>query len=100
QANRSRALVAGVRDSPEDRHLLDHSAGRRPRTIPRDVSTHAMPAPATGDGEGATATSRQSATLFDIPIDLAEPTELLRTISAWASQHTTKRVMYVNAHVV
>jgi N-acetylglucosaminyldiphosphoundecaprenol N-acetyl-beta-D-mannosaminyltransferase len=59
-----------------------------------------MPATATGDGEGATRTSRQSATLFDIPIDLAEPTELLRTISGWASQHTTKRVMYVNAHVV
>ncbi len=59
-----------------------------------------MPAPATGDGEGPTATSRQSATLFDIPIDLAEPTELLRTISGWASEHETKRVMYVNAHVV
>ena len=59
-----------------------------------------MPASAAGDGEGAAATSRQSATLFDIPIDLAEPTDLLRTISDWASEHTTKRVMYVNAHVV
>ena len=59
-----------------------------------------MPASGTGAGEGAAATSRESATLFDIPIDLAEPPELLRTISSWASQHATKRVMYVNAHVV
>jgi N-acetylglucosaminyldiphosphoundecaprenol N-acetyl-beta-D-mannosaminyltransferase len=59
-----------------------------------------MPASLTGDSEGVRATPRESATLFDIPIDLAEPPELLRTISTWASEHTTKRVMYVNAHVV
>lgn len=43
---------------------------------------------------------RASASIFDIPIDLAQPAELLRTISGWASEHTTRRVMYVNAHVV
>jgi N-acetylglucosaminyldiphosphoundecaprenol N-acetyl-beta-D-mannosaminyltransferase len=47
--------------------------------------------------EGAT---RPSAAIFDIPIDLGEPTELLQTISLWASERLTRRVMYVNAHVV
>jgi N-acetylglucosaminyldiphosphoundecaprenol N-acetyl-beta-D-mannosaminyltransferase len=31
---------------------------------------------------------------------LAQPAELLRTISGWASERRTRRVMYVNAHVV
>jgi N-acetylglucosaminyldiphosphoundecaprenol N-acetyl-beta-D-mannosaminyltransferase len=44
--------------------------------------------------------SRPSAAIFDIPIDLAQPAELLRTISIWASEQNTRRVMYVNAHVV
>jgi len=44
--------------------------------------------------------SRPAAAIFDIPIDLAQPTELLRTISIWASEPCTRRVMYVNAHVV
>ncbi len=43
---------------------------------------------------------RPSAAIFDIPIDLAQPTELLRTISTWAAGGHTRRVMYVNAHVV
>jgi N-acetylglucosaminyldiphosphoundecaprenol N-acetyl-beta-D-mannosaminyltransferase len=43
---------------------------------------------------------RRSSPLFDIPIDLAQPAELLQTISAWASGRQTRRVMYVNAHVV
>ncbi len=43
---------------------------------------------------------RASAAVFDIPIDLAQPTELLRTISNWATEARTRRVMYVNAHVV
>jgi N-acetylglucosaminyldiphosphoundecaprenol N-acetyl-beta-D-mannosaminyltransferase len=46
------------------------------------------------------AAPRSSAAIFDIPIDLGEPVELLRTISAWASERVTRRVMYVNAHVV
>jgi N-acetylglucosaminyldiphosphoundecaprenol N-acetyl-beta-D-mannosaminyltransferase len=44
--------------------------------------------------------SRPSTAIFEIPIDLAQPAELLRTISGWASEHRTRRVMYVNAHVV
>lgn len=44
--------------------------------------------------------ARQSSPIFDIPIDLAAPPELLRTISAWAREGRTRRVMYVNAHVV
>jgi N-acetylglucosaminyldiphosphoundecaprenol N-acetyl-beta-D-mannosaminyltransferase len=43
---------------------------------------------------------RPSSALFDIPVDLAEPSDLLRTISGWASAGRTRRVMYVNAHVV
>jgi N-acetylglucosaminyldiphosphoundecaprenol N-acetyl-beta-D-mannosaminyltransferase len=43
---------------------------------------------------------RPSSSIFDIPIDLAQPGELLQTISGWASEHRTRRVMYVNAHVV
>jgi N-acetylglucosaminyldiphosphoundecaprenol N-acetyl-beta-D-mannosaminyltransferase len=43
---------------------------------------------------------RPASALFDIPIDLAQPAELLRTISAWAAQRHTRRIMYVNAHVV
>jgi N-acetylglucosaminyldiphosphoundecaprenol N-acetyl-beta-D-mannosaminyltransferase len=43
---------------------------------------------------------RQSSDLFDIPIDLAPPDDLLRTITDWAQQRASRRVMYVNAHVV
>jgi N-acetylglucosaminyldiphosphoundecaprenol N-acetyl-beta-D-mannosaminyltransferase len=38
--------------------------------------------------------------MFDIEIDLGQPSELLRTICRWASEYQTRRVMYVNAHVV
>jgi N-acetylglucosaminyldiphosphoundecaprenol N-acetyl-beta-D-mannosaminyltransferase len=44
--------------------------------------------------------TRPAAELFDIPIDLAQPSELLRTITTWAAAGYTRRVMYVNAHVV
>ena len=43
---------------------------------------------------------RPSSAIFEIPIDLAQPSDLLRTISGWASEGRTRRVMYVNAHVV
>ncbi|HEY2435546.1 MAG TPA: WecB/TagA/CpsF family glycosyltransferase [Solirubrobacteraceae bacterium] len=43
---------------------------------------------------------RPAAAIFDIPIDLGQPAELLGTISAWASDRVTRRIMYVNAHVV
>jgi N-acetylglucosaminyldiphosphoundecaprenol N-acetyl-beta-D-mannosaminyltransferase len=53
--------------------------------------------------EHGTATSnglRRSSAIFEIPIDLGHPAELLRTISGWAATRETRRVMYVNAHVV
>ena len=66
----------------------------------RDVTAHAIrEADRTGMGLVGEAT-RPSAALFDIPIDLGQPAELLRTISRWASEGRTRRVMYVNAHVV
>ena len=43
---------------------------------------------------------RPASPIFEIPIDLAHPADLLRTISDWASEGRTRRVMYVNAHVV
>ncbi len=52
------------------------------------------------NGNGSVTRARPSSPLFDIPIDLAQPAELLRMISGWASEGRTRRVMYVNAHVV
>jgi N-acetylglucosaminyldiphosphoundecaprenol N-acetyl-beta-D-mannosaminyltransferase len=43
---------------------------------------------------------RPSSSIFDIPIDLARPFDLLRTVAGWAEEDRTRRVMYVNAHVV
>lgn len=56
-------------------------------------------APGSG-AQGSADGTRPSAAIFDIPIDLAHPAELLRTISRWAAEGRTRRVMYVNAHVV
>jgi len=38
--------------------------------------------------------------MFDIPIELAHPADVLQTITGWAGEQRTRRVMYVNAHVV
>ena len=43
---------------------------------------------------------RPSSSIFDIPVDLAPPVDLLTTVSSWASDGSPRRVMYVNAHVV
>jgi N-acetylglucosaminyldiphosphoundecaprenol N-acetyl-beta-D-mannosaminyltransferase len=43
---------------------------------------------------------RASSSIFDIPIDLGAPVELLSTVTGWAGEGRTRRVMYVNAHVV
>ena len=41
------------------------------------------------------------ARIFDIPIDLGRPAELIRRITGWVgSGHAARRVMYVNAHVL
>jgi N-acetylglucosaminyldiphosphoundecaprenol N-acetyl-beta-D-mannosaminyltransferase len=53
-----------------------------------------------GNGAQASHGLRPAAELFDIPIDLGAPTELLNTIATWADEARTRRVMYVNAHVV
>jgi N-acetylglucosaminyldiphosphoundecaprenol N-acetyl-beta-D-mannosaminyltransferase len=49
---------------------------------------------------GRAAGSRRCASLFEIPIDLGAPSELLALISDWAARRVARRVMYVNAHVV
>ena len=64
------------------------------------MSSHAARLPGAGALGAFGASSRPSSVLFDIPIDLAQPAELLRTITTWASEGQTRRVMYVNAHVV
>lgn len=65
-----------------------------------DVTAHALREASGSGGEPLADLARPSSALFDIPIDLAQPAELLRTISEWAAEHVTRRVMYVNAHVV
>ncbi len=79
------------------------------RTIAPDVTAHAiqetdadvLDAPVQAPPSlSAVQLRRPSSAVFDIPIDLAHPTELLRTISGWAAEARTRRVMYVNAHVV
>src|SRR5712672_608867 len=43
----------------------------------------------------------QSARIFDIPIDLGRPPELMRRITSWVGSGGSPRsVMYVNAHVL
>jgi N-acetylglucosaminyldiphosphoundecaprenol N-acetyl-beta-D-mannosaminyltransferase len=44
--------------------------------------------------------ARPASRVFDIDIDLAHPDQMLRTLADWAGEHRTRRVMYVNAHVV
>jgi N-acetylglucosaminyldiphosphoundecaprenol N-acetyl-beta-D-mannosaminyltransferase len=58
--------------------------------------------PATGpDGRGhLAAVERPCSVLFDLPVELAEPAEMLRTITGWVGKGERRRVMYVNAHVV
>jgi N-acetylglucosaminyldiphosphoundecaprenol N-acetyl-beta-D-mannosaminyltransferase len=46
------------------------------------------------------AVERPCSVIFDIPVELAEPAEMLRTITGWIGDGERRRVMYVNAHVV
>jgi N-acetylglucosaminyldiphosphoundecaprenol N-acetyl-beta-D-mannosaminyltransferase len=55
----------------------------------------APPALTAVDGDG-----RVASRIFDIPIELAQPADMLRTIAAWVGTGEPHRVMYVNAHVV
>ncbi len=43
---------------------------------------------------------RPKSRIFDIPIDLGQPDELLRMITGWHATGRPRRVMYVNAHVL
>src|SRR3982751_5683106 len=43
---------------------------------------------------------RPKSRIFDIPIDLARPDELLRMVTGWVGSGRPRRVMYVNAHVL
>jgi N-acetylglucosaminyldiphosphoundecaprenol N-acetyl-beta-D-mannosaminyltransferase len=64
------------------------------------VTVHALRASGDGGTEPLALVDRPSSVLFDIPIDLAHPADVLQTIIAWAAEEKTRRVMYVNAHVV
>jgi N-acetylglucosaminyldiphosphoundecaprenol N-acetyl-beta-D-mannosaminyltransferase len=52
------------------------------------------------DGAGSRRDGGSRIQLFGIPIALAKPPEMLRTITEWAGEGKARRVMYVNAHVV
>ena len=64
------------------------------------VTANALRDAGNGAGPPQPAPGRPASAIFDISIDLAQPAELLHTISGWASEGRTRRVMYVNAHVV
>ena len=54
----------------------------------------------TGEGMGDDAHAATSR-IFEIPIDLAKPADMLRRISSWVGNGAgARRVMYVNAHVL
>src|SRR6202043_3218677 len=78
------------------RHLKHYR--RPPRSMVADVKGPILE-PRAGAAM-ASSSARPASSLFDIPIDLAQPAELLRTITGWATEGETRRVMYVNAHVV
>ncbi len=67
---------------------------------PQEVTEHPTYTSSPGGAQALIDGARPSAAIFDIPIDLGQPAELLRTITSWASEGRTRRVMYVNAHVV
>ena len=61
------------------------------------MSLSHAPIPAAGaDANGTRPNSR----IFDVPIDLGRPEELLRMVTDWVGQGRRRRVMYVNAHVL
>jgi N-acetylglucosaminyldiphosphoundecaprenol N-acetyl-beta-D-mannosaminyltransferase len=56
------------------------------------------------DRAGRRAEPRELSWIFDVPIDLGRPDELLRRITGWAAQRAPgtppRQVMYANAHVL
>jgi len=63
------------------------------------VTVHALRA-SVDDSMDAINGPRPASVMFDIPIELAHPADVLQTITGWAGEQRTRRVMYVNAHVV
>jgi N-acetylglucosaminyldiphosphoundecaprenol N-acetyl-beta-D-mannosaminyltransferase len=73
-------------------------AGMARSSQPLAAATTPPPAPpalTAVDGDG-----RVASRIFDIPIELARPADMLRTIASWVGTGEAHRVMYVNAHVV
>ncbi|MDX6696645.1 MAG: N-acetylglucosaminyldiphosphoundecaprenol N-acetyl-beta-D-mannosaminyltransferase [Solirubrobacteraceae bacterium] len=73
-------------------------AGMARPSQPLATATTPPPAPpalTAVDGDG-----RVASRIFDIPIELAQPADMLRTIASWVGTGEPHRVMYVNAHVV
>jgi N-acetylglucosaminyldiphosphoundecaprenol N-acetyl-beta-D-mannosaminyltransferase len=64
------------------------------------MSVHAYREPQVTEGPALMALPRPASSIFDIPIDLGQPEELMSTVCGWAGEGRTRRVMYVNAHVV
>ena len=79
--------------------LRGRPRGLRPPWHSSPMTVHA-PHPGSADGGTDPGLTLHSWKLFDIPITRARPAELLATISDWASERATHRVMYVNAHVI
>ena len=61
------------------------------------MSLPAASEPAVTDGPHG---DRPKSRIFDIPIDLGQPNELLRMVTGWVGTGQRRRVMYVNAHVL
>ena len=68
---------------------------RRRRRVPVPANA------ASRNGGAADIVPTTRSLIFEIPIDLARPVELLRRITGWVGESgAPRRVMYVNAHVL
>ena len=75
---------------------MDRQAAR----VLRPVQPEEPPARGPDEHGHLEALERPCSVLFDIPVEIAEPAEMLRTITGWVGSGEQHRVMYVNAHVV
>jgi N-acetylglucosaminyldiphosphoundecaprenol N-acetyl-beta-D-mannosaminyltransferase len=84
----------------------DKATGRYVFTVGRDSENGAVRSNGRADsagfaGQALLGGSSTQSRIFEIPIDLARPAELLRRITNWVGGGgPTRRVMYVNAHVL
>jgi N-acetylglucosaminyldiphosphoundecaprenol N-acetyl-beta-D-mannosaminyltransferase len=85
--------------------MADPRRGAPGREEPR-LTTVIDDTPRAGRGHAHTvesdAVAAPSSRIFEIPVDLAEPADLLRRITGWVGDGhgRPRRVMYVNAHVL